>query len=155
MAIIFIGFVPSGGFCIMFTKSTTYICAVVLVTLLSGSRFVVPDDSHRPVIPNPANSPLSAPVDYYGKAIDVLGIFGQQKISETARNSVNGNGVYHAPGVLVDRNSPADRLYIYVVDSGNNRILGFNFNCAHSSTCQMDGTRAANIVIGQPDMTAA
>ena len=139
----------------MFTKSKAYICAVVLVVVLSGSGFVVPDASHQPVISNPANNPFSAPVDFYGKAIDVLGLFGQQKISETGRNLVNANGIYHAPGVLVDRNSPADRLYIYVVDSGNNRVLGFNFNCAHGNTCQMDGSKPADIVIGQPNMTTA
>ena len=80
---------------------------------------------------------------------------GRKKIHETGRNLVDGNGIYHAAGVVVDRNSPADRLYIYVVDTGNNRILGFNFNCADPSTCQMDRSRPADVVIGQPLMTTA
>ena len=104
---------------------------------------------------NPASNVLPSLIDYYGKSIDVFHMFGQAEISETARNLVDGNGIYHAAGVIVDRNSPSDRLYIYVIDTGNSRILGFNFDCAHSDTCTMDGTQPADIVLGQPNMTKA
>jgi hypothetical protein len=77
---------------------------------------------------------------------------GQAELSETGRNLVTANGIYHAPGVVVDRNAPADRLYIYVVDSGNNRILGFDIDCPTGTTCPLDGTRPADIVLGQPGM---
>ena len=98
---------------------------------------------------------LNSPIDYYGRSIDQLVLLGQDKIGETGRNKVGPNGIYHASGVLVDRNAPADKLYIYVADTGNNRILGFDYSCEISGTCQMDGTRPASIVLGQPDMTTA
>ena len=100
-------------------------------------------------------SATSNSIDYYGKSIDVLKLLGQDRIGETARNSVSGVGIYHASGVLVDRSASADKLYIYVVDTGNNRILGFDYSCALAGTCQMDGTRPASIVLGQPDMFTA
>ena len=99
--------------------------------------------------------PLTTPIDYYGKSIDLLALLGQDRIGETGRNEVGPTGIYHASGVLVDRSAPADKLYIYVVDTGNNRILGFDYSCEISGTCQMDGTRPASIVLGQPDMTTA
>jgi hypothetical protein len=95
------------------------------------------------------------PFDYYGKSIDVFGLLGQADIAETGRNLVTANGIYHGPGVVVDRSAPADRLYIYVVDSGNNRVLGFDINCPSGTTCPLDGTRPADIVLGQPDMASA
>lgn len=98
---------------------------------------------------------LTPPIDYYGKSIDVLRLLGQAQLSETGRNLVTANGIYHAPGVVVDRNAPAGRLYIYVVDSGNNRVLGFDIPCPSGTTCPLDGTRPADIVLGQPDMGAA
>ncbi len=105
---------------------------------------------------NPAEPcDLTPPIDYYGKSINVLRLLGQAELSETGRNLVTANGIYHAPGVVVDRNAPADRLYIYVVDSGNNRILGFDIDCPTGTTCPLDGTRPADIVLGQPDMETA
>jgi hypothetical protein len=139
----------------MFFRSKIHICIALCTVILFQMVFTVLDKASAFATFKPTNSLFSAPVNYYGKSIDILRLFGQQNISETGRNLVNGNGIYHAPGVLVDRNSPSDRLYIYVVDSGNNRVLGFNFNCAHSNTCQMDGSKLADIVLGQPDMTTA
>jgi len=95
------------------------------------------------------------PTDYYGKSIDQLVLLGQNAIGETGRNKVGLNGIYHASAVLVDRSAPADKLYIYVADTGNNRILGFDYSCEISGTCQMDGTRPASIVLGQPNTTTA
>jgi len=98
---------------------------------------------------------LNGSFDYYGIPINVLGLLGQKLISETGRNKVGDNGIYHAPGVIIDRNSPPDRLYIYVVDSGNNRILGFNLPCPHGSTCDLDESVRPTIVFGQPNMSLA
>ena len=98
---------------------------------------------------------LTDTIDYYGKSINILGLLGQKLISETGRNEVSDNGIYHAPGAIVDRNSPSDRLYIYVADSGNNRILGFNLSCPHGGTCDLDESVRPTIVIGQPNMSLA
>ncbi|MBI2972121.1 MAG: hypothetical protein HYY37_06905 [Candidatus Aenigmarchaeota archaeon] len=82
---------------------------------------------------------------------------------------VTANEVYHAAGVLVDRSSTPNK--VYVVDTGNNRILGFNgigyctnsastpctidSDCSAGGTCSIDGTKNADIVFGQPDFTSA
>ena len=102
---------------------------------------------------NAEETSSDSPIDYYGRSIDQLVLLGQNRIGETGRNKVGPNGIYHASGVLVDRNAPTGRLYVYVVDTGNNRILGFEYSCEISGTCQMDGTLPASIVLGQPDMT--
>jgi sugar lactone lactonase YvrE len=130
-------------------------CAIVFCLIFLALIFLDARHNSAFSFSDTHSSNTLTPIDYYGKSIDVLRLFGQQKISETGRNLVNGNGIYHAPGVLVDRNSPSDRLYIYVVDTGNNRILGFNFNCVHDSTCKKDGSKPADIELGQPDMTTA
>ncbi len=98
---------------------------------------------------------LADAVDYYGRSVQVLRLLGQEKISETGRNKVGDSAIYHAPGVLVDRNSPSDRLYVYVVDSGNNRILGFNLACAGGGACTLDESGRPSLVFGQPDMSLA
>ena len=74
------------------------------------------------------DEPLTAqtPVTYYGTAIDRLAILGQAEIGETGRNHVGADGIYHAPGVLVDRSAPSGTRRIYVVDTGNNRVLKYN-----------------------------
>jgi sugar lactone lactonase YvrE len=95
------------------------------------------------------------PVTYYGTTIDRLALLGQAEIGETGRNHVGADGIYHAPGVLVDRSAPSGTRRIYVVDTGNNRILGFDYTCEISGTCQMDGSRPADLVIGQPDVAHA
>jgi len=93
-------------------------------------------------------------------------IFGQPDFTETVPNQVVGNRVFHPQGVLVDRNSSPDKVYIW--DSGNSRILGFsslgvclggsksgqpctnNSDCPNS-TCQINPTKEADLVIGQVD----
>ena len=95
------------------------------------------------------------PIDYYGKSIDVLRLLGQERLSETGRNLVTATGIYHAPGVVVDRNAPLGQLRIYVVDSGNNRVLGFDIPCPEGTTCPLDGTRPADLVFGQPETGTA
>src|SRR5215216_238279 len=139
----------------MFIKAKIHLYFLITSSVLLGLISFSSLPAGASATSRPAEGVLSSPVDYYGKSIDVLGLFGQEKISETGRNRVDGNGIYHGAGVLVDRNSPSDRLYVYTVDTGNSRILGFNFNCAHSSTCQMDGSQPADVVIGQPGMSSA
>ncbi len=95
-------------------------------------------------------------------------VFGQAAIGETSRNMVTNNKMYHGAGVTVDRTSIPNK--IYVVDTGNNRILGYNgvgrctssgvacnidSDCGTGSTCVVDGTKPADIVIGQSDFSSA
>jgi hypothetical protein len=72
-------------------------------------------------------------------------LFGQPNPRETMINRIVPNACFHAGGVVVDRSHTPER--IYVLDSGNNRILGFNgFKAAPAP---------ADIVIGQPSLDSA
>lgn len=99
-------------------------------------------------------------------------IFGQQAFTETALNQVVNNRVFHPQGVIVQRNDTSQADRVYVVDSGNQRILGFNGlgTCAAGSAagractndpecpgsvCAINPSRAADIVIGQKDFNSA
>ncbi|MFA5828311.1 MAG: hypothetical protein WC841_03050 [Candidatus Shapirobacteria bacterium] len=90
-------------------------------------------------------------------------VFGQLDFTQTTPNQTVGNRAFHPQGVLVDRSISPNRLYI--VDSGNSRILGFsalgkcannqnrctnNLDCPGSS-CSIDENREADVVIGQTD----
>ncbi len=101
--------------------------------------------------------------NFYGQQVSVLKLFGQKKISETARNKVTANSIDHAPGVLVDRRNNPNT--VYVADTGNNRFLGFNgigycsntpkpcttdLDCS-TGKCNVDGKKSADIVFGQDD----
>ncbi|MDP3758119.1 MAG: hypothetical protein Q8Q86_00210, partial [Candidatus Daviesbacteria bacterium] len=82
-----------------------------------------------------------AALSYYGNIINTFGLFGQKDMGSATRQSVTANAAYHGSGVIVDTSSTPNKVYF--VDSGNNRILGFNGG---------DGTaKSADIVIGQPD----
>jgi sugar lactone lactonase YvrE len=100
----------------------------------------------------------------------VTRIFGQIDARQTNYNQVVPSRLFHPAGVLIDQMpSPApSRLYIW--DSGNNRILGFdhagrceagppqlqgtacteNSMCGPGGHCTGDLNAAAAIVIGQP-----
>ncbi|MBI4136969.1 hypothetical protein HY469_02805, partial [Candidatus Roizmanbacteria bacterium] len=52
-----------------------------------------------------------------------LKLFGQKSLTETARDTISGHGIYHAAGVVVDKTVTPNRLYI--ADTGNSRILGY------------------------------
>jgi len=92
-------------------------------------------------------------------------VLGQPDFSQITPNEVVGNKLFLPEGVLVDRSKQPNRVYVY--DSGNSRVLGFNHlgyvqsgpyigrPCTSDSdfpgsTCQISGTRAADIVLGQP-----
>lgn len=111
----------------------------------------------------PLNKSNASVGNYYDKELQVLKLFGEKKVSETARNKITGNKVYHAAGVVVDKSSNPNK--VYVADTGNNRILGFNgigfcnnqptlsctvdSDCGSNDTCKSDGTKGADIVFGQ------
>lgn len=97
------------------------------------------------------------------QTFSVLKIFGQTKDTETSRNLPSKKGIYHASGVLVDRSSTPNK--VYVVDTGNNRILGYNgvgycsntatracttdSDCGSGASCKVDGSKDADLVFGQ------
>jgi sugar lactone lactonase YvrE len=92
-------------------------------------------------------------------------ILGQPDFSQITYNEVTDHRIFNAQGVYVDRSVQPNRVYVY--DAGNSRILGFshlgaclagphagdactnNSDCP-DSTCQIDETRGADIVLGQP-----
>jgi hypothetical protein len=75
--------------------------------------------------------------------VNYLKLFGQTDPGQTTRNAASPFGIYHSSGVVVDRSSTPNK--IYVVDSGNNRILGYD------GMPNGDGTDAPAVVFGQPD----
>lgn len=93
-------------------------------------------------------------------------VFGQIDFTENVPNQIVGNRVFHPQGVLVDRNSSPNKVYVW--DSGNSRILGFsslgvcsggsklgqpctNDSDCPNSTCQIAQTKEADLIIGQVD----
>jgi sugar lactone lactonase YvrE len=117
-----------------------------------------------------AGSPHILPVR--GNAADWWAdiIIGQPDFSQITPNEVVGNKLFNPGGVYVDRSAQPDRVYIY--DAGNSRILGLshlglcidgqnasqacsvNSDCPDSS-CQIDSTRSADIVLGQPGFSSS
>ena len=100
----------------------------------------------RQIVQKKAASCAPGQTDFYGKCLNFVKLFGQKNFQETSEDTVTGNGIFHASGVIVDRSSQPNR--IYVVDSGNNRVLGF-------SDTQIHGTRRADVIFGQPDDSSA
>ncbi len=93
-----------------------------------------------------------------------LQLFGQTDATQTSIHYLDQYGIYHAAGIVVDRSSTPNN--VYVVDAGNNRILGYHGvgycsnaptkSCTLSSdcggaACTVNGTKAPDIIIGQPD----
>lgn len=103
--------------------------------------------------------------EYYGQCLHTLQLLGQSSYRQATRDTVTAASLFHAPGVVVDRISRPN--HVYVADSGNNRILGFralghcvtqpftectnDTDCPSGDTCLIDPLRPADIVIGQPD----
>lgn len=89
-----------------------------------------------------AETPVSPPRGVAGdRWADV--VLGQTRFSDLFRAVPGRLSIPH--GVIVDRgNSLGEKLYIY--DSGNSRVLGFDLqDCYASADCEAD------IVLGQPD----
>lgn len=103
-------------------RHSVFLCLVILIT--------------APCLA--AGSPVTLPHTIYK-------LLGQPNTRETMINRIVPNACFHAGGVYVDRSHTPNR--IYVMDSGNNRILGFNgFKAAPAP---------ADIVIGQPSLDSA
>ena len=77
-------------------------------------------------------------------SFNYLKLFGQSDPSQATHNTASAYGIYHGGGVVVDRSSTPNRSY--VVDPGNNRILGYN------GMPKGDGTDTPTLVFGQPDV---
>lgn len=70
-------------------------------------------------------------------------VLGQPDFSHNAANEIDGSALSSPDWVAVDNSVSPPR--IYVADTNNNRVLGFN-----DATAFANGA-PANIVIGQPD----
>ena len=98
-------------------------------------------------------------------------IFGQKDLKQTNYNEVVPYRSFHPAGVFVDRApSAATNSRVYVWDSGNNRILGFDTigtctggskagqGCTEDSfctggSCTINPTKNASFALGQPNAT--
>jgi hypothetical protein len=104
-----------------------------------------------------------------GGAVTAQKVFGQPTLGDTVVNQIVANRTFHPQGVAVQRNATTAADRVYVVDSGNQRVLGFralgtcsnqttrectnNGECTSPGTCVITGTRNADISIGQPNLT--
>ncbi len=80
-------------------------------------------------------------------------VLGQPDFSSQAINQVTNRRMFNPSGVVVDRFSTPNRLYVF--DGGNNRVLGFsdiaNALCSGSNSSAVP--QGADIVLGQPDFS--
>lgn len=79
-------------------------------------------------------------VDFYGREVSVLKLFGQDAWGDAMPGQVDGMQIHHAGGVLV-ADTPSGE-HVYVADMGNNRILCF----------ENTSTDTASFALGQPDL---
>lgn len=100
---------------------------------------------------------------FYGKCIDTLKLFGQTSIKEISQDQIAPNSIYHSPGNAIDKTISPNKLY--VVDSGNNRILAFSslgyctednskectndLDCVGRGICDLEENKTPDLVIGQ------
>jgi len=96
-------------------------------------------------------------------------VFGQPTLGDTVVNQIVANRTFHPQGVAIARNDASTPDRVYVVDSGNQRVLGFsslgtcsnqttkactnNGECTSPGTCVITGTRNADISVGQASLT--
>lgn len=147
----------------MFKKNLVPILALFIFV---GGLFIAVDQiKYKQELRSKATGP---PTDFYGTPINFLTVFGQPNYKEASEDTVVRNKIYHASGVIVDRSVTPNR--IYVVDSGNNRVLGFaslgycqndqSIKCTNDldcpgSSCFIDGKKSADLIFGQPDENSA
>jgi len=107
--------------------------------------------------------------NFYGNYVNTLRVFGQTNFKETSEDTVTANKIYHASGIVIDKSNNPNR--IYVADTGNNRILGFDSlgtcslnpdikctndnDCPYSDICEIDGNKSATLIFGQSDEKSA
>lgn len=128
--------------------------------------------SQTPIESEYVNEPRSHLIDFYGKTISTLKLFGQSDIREASHFSVQRNATLHASGLTVTQAVSPTALYL--LDRGNNRILGWkgvgycgnsqvsctvNADCVDQENpsdhaCVVTGNKPPDIVIGQPDFTS-
>lgn len=93
-------------------------------------------------------------------------IIGQPDFTQITPDEVVGNHLFNPGGILIDRTTIPNRLYVY--DAGNSRILGFaslgecsagtnignscttNSDCP-GSYCQIQADKNPDIILGQPE----
>lgn len=108
-------------------------------------------------------------IDFYGKKVRLLKLFGQSSFGETSADTVVSNKIFHASGVLVDKSQRPN--VVYVADTGNNRILGFeslgscqgnpqipctnDTDCQPSDICIVNTRKEADIIFGQTSENSA
>lgn len=99
-------------------------------------------------------------------------VFGQRDLLQTSYNEVVAYRGFHPTSAFIDRSSVAGTpSHVYVWDSGNNRVLGFdNFGscsggtspgvactetsrCGAGGTCVPSATHSARFALGQPSPT--
>ena len=98
---------------------------------------------------------------FYDQCLAVFKLFGQLNYTETSRDTVVLNKIFHAAGIVVDTSIRPNK--VYVADTGNSRILAYKSigNCPLSQTpctidsdclqekCQIDTDKEADLIIGQ------
>ena len=90
----------------------------------------------------------AAPLPHIPHIVDKL--FGQPDTKQTMINRIMPNACFHPGGVHIDTSRTPNRIYI--LDSGNNRILGFNGFKGGEDPSFTGPYPSADIVIGQPSL---
>ncbi len=82
-------------------------------------------------------------------------VLGKPDFSNISPNEVVFSKLFNPHGIFIDRTSSPQKIYVW--DSGNNRILGFNWDQMLSSPGNpiVPTTQTQKIVIGQPNFTSA
>lgn len=109
------------------------------------------------------------PLNFYGKNISYLQLFGQLDHTQASKQVTQPGAAFHASGVVVTQ--VVRPTAVYLMDRGNNRILGWrgvgycggtktscttNTDCASQTNpedkiCVVNQNKPPDIVIGQPD----
>ncbi len=79
-------------------------------------------------------------------AVQASKVLGQPDFTHSAANFIDGKGVNFPGWAAIDRSVTPNRLY--VVDTGNNRVLGW------SSIAALLNGSPADLVLGQPDFAS-
>lgn len=72
-------------------------------------------------LPSVAFAQINSTLNYYGNQV-AMKYYGQPTLTEVGNGAVDAKHALHASGVVVDKSSTPNKMY--VVDTGNNRILG-------------------------------
>ena len=107
-----------------------------IATDTSGNLFVLDDRNFRAVVYSETTNP---PINFTGNTE-----LGQFNFLHNTANFIDGSSLSNPSAVAIDLTS-SETAHLYVVDSDNNRVLGFN-----NATTFADGG-PADLVIGQPD----